>query len=136
MASKAPSVEDQGTVIVASFDLCCLHKVSSVENTLSGALNVKNLSSELSTVSKWYQLGIRLGLQPSQLRQIEQEVPTDIDRRKTEVVDLWLQSTPGASWRHIVTALREMGDLTTAERIELKYVKGTRGRTIQCNMQD
>ena len=111
-------------------------QVSSVDNdnTLSGALNVKNLSSELSTVSKWYQLGIRLGLQPSQLRQIEQELPTDIDRRRIEVVDLWLQSSPGASWRHIVTALREMGDLTTAERIELKYVKGARGMTIQCNM--
>jgi len=92
---------------------------------------VKNLSSELSTVSRWYQLGIKLGLQPSQLRQIEQEVPTDIDRRKIEVVDLWLQSTPGASWRHIVTALREMGDMTTAERIESKYVKGARGMTIQ-----
>ena len=91
---------------------------------------MKNLSSELSTVSKWYQLGIKLGLQPSQLRQIEQEVPTDIesiDRRRIEVVDLWLQSTPGASWRHIVAALREMGELTTAERIEWKYVKGPRG---------
>jgi len=43
------------------------------------------------------------------------------------VVDVWLQSTPGASWRHIVTALTEMGNLSTAERIELKYVKGTRG---------
>ena len=95
---------------------------------------MKNLSSELSAVSKWYQLGIRLGLQPSQLRQIEQEVPTDIERRKVEVVDLWLQSTPGASWRHIVTALREMGEMTTAERIELKYVKGASGMTIQCNM--
>ena len=130
MASKAPSVEDKGTVILASFNLCCLRKVSSVGKTLSGALNVKNLSSELSTVPKWYQLGIRLGLQPSQLRQIEQEVPTDIDRRKIEMVVLWLQSTPGASWRHIVTALREMGDLTTAESIELKYVKGARGMTI------
>ena len=97
---------------------------------------MKNLSSELSTVSKWYQLGIRLGLQPSQLHKIEQEVPTDIERRKVEVVNVWLQSTPGASWRHIVTALREMGDLTTAERIELKYVKGARGMTIQCNMED
>jgi len=95
---------------------------------------VKNLSSELSTVSRWYQLGIKLGLQPSQLRQIEQEVPTDIDRRKIEVVDLWLQSTPGASWRHIVTALREMGDMTTAERIESKYVKGARGMTSQYDM--
>ena len=88
---------------------------------------MKNLSSELSTVSKWYQLGIRLGLQPSRLRQIEQEVPTDIDRRKIEVVDLWLQSTPAASWKHFVTVLREMGDVTTAERIELKYITGPRG---------
>jgi len=94
---------------------------------------VKNLSSELSTVSRWYQLGIKLGLQPSQLRQIEQEVPTDIDRRKIEVVDLWLQSTPGASWRHIVTALRELGDMTIAERIESKYVIVLAGYThAQC----
>jgi len=91
---------------------------------------VKNLSSELSTVSKWYQLGIKLGLQPSQLHQIERQISTDIGRRKIEVVDLWLQSTPGASWRHIVTALKEMGDSTTAERIELKYVKGARGMAI------
>ena len=95
---------------------------------------MKNLSSELSGVSKWYQLGIKLGLQPSQLHQIEQEVPTDIDRRKTEVVDLWMQNTPGASWRHVVTALKEMGDLATAKRIELKYVRGAQGRTIQCSV--
>ena len=73
-----------------------------------------------------------MGLQPSRLHLIEQEVPTDIDRRKIEVVDVWLQSTPDASWRHIVMALREMGVMTTAERIELKYVKGARGMTIQC----
>ena len=90
---------------------------------------MKNLSTELSTISRWYQLGIKLGLQPSQLHQIEQEVPTDIDRRKIEVVDIWLQSAPDASWRHIITTLREMGDVTTAERIELKYVKGARGMT-------
>jgi len=96
---------------------------------------VKNLSSELSMVSKWYQLGIKLGLQPSQLRQIEQQFPKDIDRCKIEMVDLWLQITTGASWKHIVTALREMGDVTTAERIELKNVKGAKGMTMQCNMR-
>jgi len=96
---------------------------------------VKNLSSELSSVPRWYRLGIELGLQPSQLRQIEQAFPTDIDRQKIEMVDVWLRNNPGASWGHILTALREMGDLTTAERIELKYVsKGARGMTIQCNM--
>ena len=95
---------------------------------------MKNLSSELKSVDDWHQLGIRLGLLPPRLRQIEREHPVDIERRKVEVVDLWLQHIPGASWRHIVTALREMGDLTTAERIELKYVKGARGMTIQRNM--
>ena len=88
---------------------------------------MKNLSSELKLVSDWHQLGIRLGLLPAQLRQIEKEHPGDIERRKVEVVDLWLRNTPEASWRHIVIALREMGDLSAAERIELKYVKEARG---------
>ena len=95
---------------------------------------MKNLSSELTLVADWHQLGIKLGLPPAQLRKIEREHPSDIERRKVEVFDLWLQSTPGASWRHIVTALREMGDVTIAERIELKYVKGTRGMTVQLNL--
>ena len=96
----------------------------SFESPISGLLNLKNVCAELSTVSKWYQLGIKLGLQPSQLHQIEQEVPTDIDRRKVEVVYLWLHSTPGASWRHIVTALREIGSPFAADMIEQKYLKG------------
>jgi len=95
---------------------------------------VKNLSSELQLVADWHQLGIKLGLPPAQLRQIEKEHPSDIECRKVEVVDMWLQTTPGASWNHIVTTLREMGELTTAERIELKYVKGARGTTIQCSV--
>ena len=94
---------------------------------------MKNLSSELNTVPGWYKLGIKLGLQPSQLRPIELQFSTDIDRCKIEMVDLLLRSTPGASWGHIVTALREMGDVTTAERIESKYVNGARGMTIQCS---
>ena len=95
---------------------------------------MKNLSSELKLVADWHQLGIQLGLPPAQLCQIEREYPGGIERRKVEVVDLWLQSTPGASWRHIITALREMGDVTTAERMELKYVKRVRGMTIQCSV--
>jgi len=79
----------------------------------------------------WHQLGIKLGLQPAQLSQIESQHSVDIERRRVEVFVLWLKGNPGASWRHIVTALREMGDLTTAEKIELKYVKGARGVTIQ-----
>ena len=93
----------------------------------SGTLNVRNLSSELSLVADWHQLGIKLGLQPSLLRQIEEKHPVNIERRRVEVLDAWLQKTPGASWRKIVAVLREMGDQTTAEKIEMKYANGARG---------
>ena len=112
---------------VGSLYLCCLHNIS---NTISG-LNVKNLSLELSMVSEWYALGFQLGLSLFQLNQIKQHFPRDIDCCITEVVDLWLRSTPWASWRDIITALRRMGDLTAAERIESKYVRRARGMTIQ-----
>ena len=78
------------------------------------------LSCELQSVSNWYQLGIKLGLEPYQLKQIEEKT-TDIERRKIEMLDLWLRRTPGASWSHIVTALREMEEITTAERIQQTY---------------
>lgn len=97
---------------------------------ISGTLNAKNLASELKYVANWYQLGIKLGLRPDRLRQIEMEHPGDIERYQLELVDLWLQNTPCASWRQIITALRELGELTTADRIEQEYVKEARGITV------
>lgn len=85
---------------------------------------MQKLSNELRSVSKWYQLGIKLGLQPYQLHQIEKEHPAEIERCKIEMLDLWQRNNPGATWSHIVTALKEMGELTTAEKIQMNYVKG------------
>ena len=77
-------------------------------------------------MSNWYQLGIKLGLKPYQLKQIEEKTTTDIEHRKIEMYDLWLRTTPEASWSHIVTALREMEEMTTADRIQQNYrVTGT-----------
>ena len=86
----------------------------------TATLSVQLLSCELQSVSNWYQLGIKLGLEPYQLNQIEEKT-TDIERRKIEMYDLWLRRTPGHSWSHIATALREMEEITTAERIQQKY---------------
>lgn len=98
----------------------------------SATLSVQLLSCELQSVSNWYVLGIRLGLEPYQLNQIEEKT-ADIERRKIEMYDLWLRATLGASWSHIVTALREMEEITTAERIQRKY--GETGTcTARCNV--
>ena len=78
------------------------------------------LSCELHSVSNRHQLGIKLGLKLYQLSQIEEKT-TDIERCKIEMLDLWLRRTPGASWSHIVTALRDIEEVLTAERIQQKY---------------
>ena len=62
---------------------------------LSG-LNLKNLSSELATVIDWFSLGLNLGLQRHELTKIERDYQGN-DRRRTEMLYLWLQRTPNAT---------------------------------------
>lgn len=93
----------------------------------SGTPTIQNLSSELRSVSKWYQLGITLGLKLSQLDQIEEEASFDVKRRRVKMLDTWMQNIPRASWKLIVNALKEMGEMETAMNIEQKYMHGGTG---------
>jgi len=86
-------------------------------------LNVKNLSYELRTVvSKWYQLGTRLGIPTWQLSIIGEK--QDAEQRMMETLILWLRYAPTDSWKDVVIALKEMKENTVAERIRSKYIRG------------
>ena len=81
------------------------------------------LCSELTSVSEWRKLGLYLGVRDYELDKIETTCPTEgYDGWKQETFSLWLRHTPNASWGDVVGALRQMGENTTAERIELKYI--------------
>ena len=87
---------------------------------------MKNISSELSSVSDWYGLGINLGLEPAQLSDcgIKEGAPTEIEHCK-KVLELWLPR-PDASWKNIVKALEDVdGEMATARWIERKYITET-----------
>ena len=71
-------------------------------------------------------MGVQLGLDLSRLKDIEQTTG-DSQRHRLEMVELWLQSTPGASWEDLVEALRGIDELVQAERINSKYIKRQRG---------
>ena len=84
--------------------------------------DVKTLCSELVSVSDWRKLGLNLGLQDYELEQIERSHPTEgCDGWKRETFSLWLRRKSSASWQDVAGALRQMGENTVAERIELKY---------------
>ena len=69
------------------------------------------LLEAVSNVTDWHGLGRRLGLTMSQLRGIELTHRVDgLERMMAEMFDVWLKSSPNASWADLVTALRSMGE--------------------------
>ena len=84
---------------------------------------VRDLSSELKPVTDWYQLGIHLGLQTYELIQIERDHHGN-ERRKQEMLNLWLRRKPDAGWRDVVSALQQMEENRVAESICQNYVRG------------
>ena len=90
--------------------------------TESDVLNVKNLSSELTTVTNWYRLGINLNLRSHELDKIQQSyVNPENDRQMLQMLGLWLRRTPNSTWEDVVSALEQMGENRVAENIRQKY---------------
>ena len=86
------------------------------------ALNLQRLASELASVIDWFSLGLNLGLQKHELTKIERDYQGN-DRRRVEMLDLWLQRTPNATWEDVVRALQQMGENVVAENIREKYIR-------------
>ena len=87
-------------------------------------LKLEDLSSELETVNtNWYKLGVYLGLDTHKLMQIERDHQGS-ERQMLQMLHIWLQCTPNAVWRDVVSALQKMGENRVAESICQKYMRG------------
>ena len=64
--------------------------------------------------SKWYDLGLSLGLLNPKLKTIEEDYPRDSDRCLRECLSLWLQTDDKATWTKLVDALYEMEENSVA----------------------
>ena len=86
-------------------------------------LNAELLCSELATVSDWKKLGINLSVSKDDLEEIRHDNQWDY-QRKLEMLKLWLQRTPNATWEDVVIALQKMGKNKVVEHIRDKYIRG------------
>ena len=97
---------------------------SELELQATDILNVKNLSSELTTITNWYLLGLYLNLQTHDLSKIQQDhAYHGNDRQMLEMLSLWLRRTPNATWGDVVSALQQMGENRVAENIRQKHLR-------------
>ena len=70
-------------------------------------------------------LGINLGLPKHELSKIQQNYALQgNDQQRVEMLDLWLQRTPNATWEDVVRALEQMEENRVAENIREKCIRG------------
>ena len=73
-------------------------------------------------VTDYYGLGIQLGLPSHELNKIEADHQS-VDRRKMEVLNLWLQGS-NPQWEHLIVALQFIKMRNTARRIQGALQRG------------
>ena len=72
-------------------------------------------------VKNWYSLGLQLDIKDNDLDTIESNRPQDQEGCKRDMFRTWLNNGPQASYRQLVQALDEMGDVSEADRLCKKY---------------
>ena len=72
-----------------------------------------------------YNLGLQLKVPYHILEAMEEDFPTDVIRRKREMVKGWLTSSDPPCWWHLVQALKIIGRSNIADEIEASYSKQT-----------
>ena len=69
-------------------------------------LTLPNLLNELDEVTDSHNLGLNLGVPPSELKVIEQNHPGNAVRQKTETLNYWLDNED-PSWEKIARAVEK-----------------------------
>ena len=83
---------------------------------------MKHLVTACKSVTDWHTLGIQLDLTTTQLNSIHVTYyALGVDRLKTEMFDVWLKSSPDASWMDVITALEDMGMDRVASNVRAAY---------------
>ena len=77
----------------------------------------------LVKATKWYNLGLQLGIEDTELDMIEENNPKDIDTCKRKMFNAWRRITPSPSYQQLVEALVALGETSEADRLCKKYGK-------------
>ena len=81
-------------------------------------------SEHISIATKWYELGLELVDSNRILKEIRTDNRNDVNTCCHSMLERWLEKTPDASWRQLITALNNIGMNTAAEVIGRMFKPG------------
>ena len=96
---------------------------TSRESTDQNSMDLAVLVRELEGVN-WFNLGIQLNVSKAKLNKISQQY-SDHMRCLTEMLSIWLDSNPNASWTEIAVALKYSSECELATNLVSKYSSRT-----------
>ena len=77
----------------------------------------------LVQTTKWYNLGLQLGIKDTELDVIDENNPKDIDACKRKMFQTWLRITPNPSYQQLVEALKTAREICEADHLCKKHGK-------------
>ena len=96
------------------------HKETSFNAFLSSTPTIKELTEHVNVGTNWYLVGTMLELDQKRLKSIEAHTGHTDAHKTIEMFNLWLDTTPRASRRQILEALRAdaVEEITLAHKYE------------------
>ena len=80
------------------------------------------LVEAVSDFPDWHSLGLKLGLTMSQLDEIHVTYHVyGVGRLKAQMFNVWLESSPNASWADLILALKNMNKHRVAGEVAARY---------------
>ena len=102
-----------------TFVSCCFMHYTC---TGSWQFDLGKLLEDLKQVMKWFQLGLRLGVDHAKLKKIERNHKHEgIECYKAEMLAFWRDNSRDVSLRNFVSALAEIGHRNLAKQLREKY---------------
>ena len=80
-------------------------------------LTWKNAVNATKGVINWYELGIELDFDESDLDVIKANHPDDVMGAKNKCIGKWLDRDPHKSWDKLASALRKIGRINLSDKI-------------------
>ena len=96
--------------------------VSEMDKPFDYTLISKNVVNSIKPVTKWFELGLQLDIEHSELEKIRID-RRDTDPCKMEMVIHWLKNDDTKSWQKLCDALEKIGEAGVARQIVSDYPK-------------
>ena len=106
-----------------------------VYHTCTGSwqFDLGELLEDIKQVTKWFELGLRLGIDHAELTKIERNRKLEgIELCKADMIDFWRKNSGNVTLRKFLSALEEIGHRNLAKQLQEKYYNAGAPQTGIC----